>query len=837
MKRSATFLFSSLRKWSFLYLLLFLCDTVYAQSAGENINGNQSFWLWNFLGRLHPLIVHFPVSLLIIAALLELFTIKNFNSKWRPGINVLIYLGTTSAIIAVVFGWLLAAEGDYGEGIVEVHQWLGIGTAVLGIATALLLFFVARKNLVWLKGIYRILLLTTAFAVSIAGHYGAYITHGSDYLSSVSPWNQDDQASEGKEISLAEFASINQKDTISLTHKQTVDLNLKVKEIFAHSCYKCHGSEKVKGDLRLDSKEMIFRGGKSGDAIVPGNPEESELFRRIILPANHKEVMPSKGKRLSESEITVIRTWIQKGAPWPLDSGENKLFRVAALEPRNPTLPVGYDLSLNGVDIWVSEYFKQHNTQWSQLVDDRTYLRRIYLDIIGLLPSPAEVSAFATDKRADKRALKVRELLNRNDDYALHWLTYWNDALRNDYAGAGFMDGGRSAISDWLYTALKTNKPYDQFVKELLDPNKESMGFIKGIKWRGAVNASQRTELQAAQNVSQVFLGLNLKCASCHNSFINNWKLEDAYAFANIFSDSSLEINRCDKPTGKFTGARMLWAELGSIDGSAPVEEKQKQLAVNMIKKENGRLYRTIVNRIWAQFLGRGLVEPLDVMDEEPWSQDLLDWLAFEFVEKYHYDIKELIFAIATSKAYQLPSVGYKDPESMLGEEYKFAGRARKRMSAEQFTDAVSSIIEPLFTDKEVRFRPSLASKRAASGQVSIVRAAVVTNDGFLSALGRPNRENVSTSRESQANLLQALEFTNGAKFNEMLLRGATKWLDNYKSTEIIIKEFYNRSLNRKPTDKELQVSLNILGQSPGKEQIADLFWSVILLPEFQIIY
>src|SRR5690606_35947041 len=133
-----------------------------------------------------------------------------------------------------------------------------------------------------------------------------------------------------------------------------------------------------------------------------------------------------------------------------------------------------------------------------------------------LVPSPEELGAFERDIRADKRELKEKQLLERDDDYAMHWLTLWDDALRNDYTGTGYITGGRHNITDWLYKSLKTNKPYNQFVKELLNPTEESKGFIEGIKWRGTVNASQMTEMQASQNVGQVILGLNLKCASCH---------------------------------------------------------------------------------------------------------------------------------------------------------------------------------------------------------------------------------------------------------------------------------------------------------------------------------
>src|SRR5690606_21755269 len=161
------------------------------------------------------------------------------------------------------------------------------------------------------------------------------------------------------------------------------------------------------------------------------------------------------------------------------------------------------------------------------------------------------------DPNPNKREVLVRELLNRQDDYAQHWLTFWNDALRNDYTGTGYITGGRAAITGWLYDALRDNKPYDQFVRELVSPNERSAGFIRGIQWRGVVNASQRVEMQAAQNISQVFLGLNLKCASCHDSFISDWKLDDAYAFANIFSDATLEINWCDKSNCQFVSTKL----------------------------------------------------------------------------------------------------------------------------------------------------------------------------------------------------------------------------------------------------------------------------------------
>lgn len=220
----------------------------------------------------------------------------------------------------------------------------------------------------------------------------------------------------------------------------------------------------------------------------------------------------------------------QKRRPWP--EADKSVYRVAKLEPRNPPLPSAIDnqqnpdnVSLAGtlrdsplppaannqrnpIDLWTNVYFKKNQINWRPVVDDRTYLRRIYLDIIGLLPGPEDLETFSKDKRPDKRAVWVRQLLNRNDDYAMYWLTFWNDALRNDYTGTGYITGGRFNITNWLYQSLRSNKPYDVFVRELISPDKESRGFIQGIKWRGVVNASQRTEMQAAQNVSQVFSDL-----------------------------------------------------------------------------------------------------------------------------------------------------------------------------------------------------------------------------------------------------------------------------------------------------------------------------------------
>ena len=285
----------------------------------------------------------------------------------------------------------------------------------------------------------------------------------------------------------------------------------------------------------------------------------------------------------------------------------------------------------------------------------------------------------------------VSEILSRDVAYAEHWLTFWNDLLRNDYSGTGFITGGRKQITDWLYRSLIDNKPFDQFVRELIAPTPESEGFIKGIKWRGNVNASQTLEIQFAQNVAQVFLGINLKCASCHDSFIDRWNLGEAYNFAAIYDTEKTEIHRCDKPIGKYAEPKWLFPELGDVDPKAPQPERMKQLAKLMTHSENGRLTRTIANRLWHRLMGRGIIHPVDAMQIEPWNADLLDFLAADLAD-HKFDIKRILSLIVSSQIYQGRALSQKE-EPKPGD-YTFRGPLTKRMTAEQFLDSIWQITD-----------------------------------------------------------------------------------------------------------------------------------------------
>src|ERR1044071_2335797 len=776
-----------------------------------------------------------------------------------------------------------------------------------------------------------------------------------------------------------------------------VDFAKEVGPILEASCIKCHGRGRIKGGLSIENRDTLLKGGESGPAIVPGKSEESHLIE-LVAGLDPDSVMPQKGKRLSPEQIGLLRAWIDQGAPW--DAGIN--FAKPApvnLVPRKPELPPAREGLANPVDRLLLDYFRDHDVKPARPVTDRVYCRRVYLDAIGLPPTPGELQEFLADARPDKRERLVRQLLSDNRRYAEHWLSFWNDALRNDYRGTGYIDGGRKQITAWLYSALATNMPFDEFVRKLIDPVPESEGFSQGIVWRGVVNASQTPQMQAAQNISQVFMGVNLRCASCHDSFINDWTLADAYGLAGIYADTPLEMVHCDKPTGQFANVRFLYPELGAIDPKADKPQRLKQLADLVASKNDGRLTCTIVNRLWARFLGRGLIEPTDEMDNPAWNQDLLDWLGADLADN-GFNLKRTMELILSSRAYQLPAA---PATEQAAREFVFRGPIVRRLSGEQFLDALAALtgvwygqpaaqvdfsaaeprlgrmaVEPKWVWKDAgaaerteaqavhwrkeidlaaapaeamavvtcdnSFKLFVNGKEAGSGNdyaqprlidlkahlapgknliaieavngpakpddksadqanpaglilyarirgeqtgegkegVAImdfatdktwlwsvaaadgwekpgpaggdwqpavelgdadmgpwhlgsklasglsaaamrgqVRAALVNSDPLMTALGRPNREQVVTTRPGAATTLQALELTNGATLARLLERGAERVVhERPKSNREWVVTLYERALARKPTQAELRLAEEMVGTPVKKEGV-----------------
>jgi len=462
-----------------------------------------------------------------------------------------------------------------------------------------------------------------------------------------------------------------------------VDFQKDIEPLFEAACIKCHAKGKDKGGFSLENRERFLKGGDTDAGAVVGKSADS-LIVQMVAGVDPDSVMPKKGTKWTAAQIGLLRAWIDQGAFWP--AGITFARPPAGnLQPREVALQTEPDA--NPIDALLTRYTHAKGDPYPERVDDRTFARRVYLDLIGLIPAPEQLETFLANPSPDKRAQLVKALLADREDYADHWLTFWNDLLRNDYRGAGFIDGGRKQISGWLRRALVENMPYDEFVSELIDPTPASEGFTRGIIWRGNVNASMLPPMQAAQNVSQVFLGINLKCASCHDSFVSDWSLEDAYGLAAVYSDQALELVHCDKPTGKKAAMRFLFPEVGALDATASKPERLHRLAQIITSPKDGRLSRTIVNRLWQRLLGRGLVEPIDDMDKPAWDRDLLDWLAQDLVS-HHYDLKRTLEIICNSRAYQAAAV--ESPNEK--EAYVFRGPLTRRLTAEEFCDALSAL-------------------------------------------------------------------------------------------------------------------------------------------------
>ena len=756
----------------------------------------------------------------------------------------------------------------------------------------------------------------------------------------------------------------------SLVAQKKIDFAHDILPVLKKRCASCHSNGIYKGGFSMDTKSALLDSG----AVELKDASSSELIARITS-RDPDEQMPPDGKRLTANEVERFKKWIDEGVDWTPGFSFRKKTWKAPIKHRRPTIPKGDG---NPVDAIVGAYFQKNKLEFPGKVDDRGFLRRVYMDLIGVLPTPAEQQEFLANTSASRRTELIQKLLARKRDYADHWMTFWNDLLRNDYAGTGFIDGGRKQITAWLHRSLYENKPYDQFVRELISPTQESDGFIRGIKWRGRVNASQVREVQFAQNVAQVFLGENLKCASCHDSFIDDWKLNDAYGMAAIVARRPLEMYRCDKPTGKKATPKFLWPELGKIDPGLSMRGRLKRTAELVTGDNNGRFARTIVNRIWQRMMGRGIVEPVDMMSNRPFDADLIDYLAIRLVDE-KYDLKKIIALIATSRIYQSQVV----PTSELNDaRYLFKGPLARRLTAEQFIDAVwyltgtgpnkmSAKLENYRSGKEIpvsgkwywnresnsdakpgetvlfsfdvnlKKRPedvslvltcdnqfavlvggkeikkdqdwttpelvkltkhlkvgnnrivivaknggketnpaglyfsvflnykqlhprlqyrstdgiqdakeiqplapwylSYASihrlESQAAGkmlEIPAVRASLMVSNPLMRSLGRPNREQVVTSRPAQLSTLQAIDLSNGQPLFAMIETAAERFAKEKPQRDHLIKQVFEKALCREPTRGELTVLQQIVGEKPEPQSIADLIWSIMMLPEFQ---
>jgi hypothetical protein len=524
-----------------------------------------------------------------------------------------------------------------------------------------------------------------------------------------------------------------------------VDFATSIHPILATRCAPCHSGASPSAGFSVETRQEILR------AVKPGSPADSLLLKRVSAGE-----MPPSGAKLTAGQVALLERWIAEGAAWTSTLPEGPKEWVAPMKLVAPPLPA--NAMANPVDKFIAARFELMGREFPEPLDDALFLRRATLDVWGMVPTLDATRKFVADKDPGKREKLIDALLADKGKYAAHWISFWNDLLRNDQGV--IYHGGRKSITPWLLSALENNMPYREMAAALLNPVKpeDPDGFLIGVNWRGDINASQTPFMQAAQNSAQVFLGVNLKCASCHDSFINKYKLRQSYALAAMFSDTAdLELVRCDAKTGKHTGPEFLFPEVGVKPASDSLADRRKAAALSFTNPENGRFARTLVNRYWARLFGRGIVANVDEMDAQPWYPELLDWLASD-IAAHNYDLKYLIRSIMTSRAYAIPAV----PAGMGAVE--FQGPTLRRLTAEQFADSVSEITG--------EWRVSQSGDSAAYVREWEMKATPLTR-----AMGRPIRDQVFTTREDAATTLQALELVNGDTLNIALKRGALRLL------------------------------------------------------------
>ncbi len=509
---------------------------------------------------------------------------------------------------------------------------------------------------------------------------------------------------------------------------------------------------------------------------------------------------------------------------------------LAAL-PAPPELPPGD--SPHPVDRFMSAWWRQAGVEPPPVCDDATFARRAWLDAIGLLPTEDELAAFLADASPLKRELLVDKLLGDEPAYAEGWMAWWCDLLRNDEQTS--IDGLRKPITPWLFAALRDNMPYDRMVAELLNPPPGGPdGYLKGINWRGAINASQRPPVQAAQNVGQVFMATNIKCASCHDHFTRPYMLEDSYGLASFFAEENLEIYRCDKATGQTAALIFPLRDIGfeKLPADADRAARLAAIARMVTSPRNPRFAPTVVNRLWARLMGRGLFEPVDDFTADRANPALLDWLANDFMRR-DYNLNVMIRILMTSRAYQLAAVATPPDGAPVAKGEPppvFVGPPPRHLTSEQFLDGLGRLTGHWPATKTMNVDVPNPHVRAWRHKVP----------GPLAlALGRPLREQVATERVDDPSMLQMLELTNGTVLNEWLTAGARELLASDLGREtnldLVVDRLHLRALARTATPLEREVMTPMLGtpDQPIEARVPgwqDVCWLIVMNPEYQFI-
>jgi hypothetical protein len=482
----------------------------------------------------------------------------------------------------------------------------------------------------------------------------------------------------------------------------------------------------------------------------------------------------------------------------------------------------------NYIDTFINTKLKKLRIAPSELCTDEVFLRRAYLDIIGMLPTVEEYSRFMASKTPNRRDQLVDELLGRKEFVEL-WVMKWAELLQirssNQVSSKAML-----LYYNWLQEKIAKNVPMDKMVQELLGANG---GTFKSPATNYYQNETDT--LKVSENVAQVFMGMRIQCAQCHNHPFDRWTQDDYYGFAAFFAqigrkgaDDPRETVVFNRGGGEVThpvGGRVMKPKfLGGASPEVAGKDRRVVLAQWLASPENPYFATNLANIVWAHFFGIGIIQDVDdVRISNPASNpELLAEMGKKFTE-YKYDFKKLVRDICTSRTYQLSTQPNKTNE---GDTRNFARAGIRRIRAETFLDCISQITE---------------TKNKFPGLPFGARAVQIADGGvstyFLTTFGRATRETVcSCEVRLEPTLSQSLHLLNGDTTTQKIQAGNLigKRLTEKKAPADVIDELYVRTLCRKPLAKEKANLEKLVAAEPDKKKaLEDVLWALLNSREF----
>lgn len=504
--------------------------------------------------------------------------------------------------------------------------------------------------------------------------------------------------------------------------------------------------------------------------------------------------------------------------------GSHFIILPKGLQYEDPKTP-----ELNYVDTLVHSKLRKLRIIPSEVCSDEEFLRRVSVDITGTMPTIDDYEKFLADTAPDKRDKLVDQLLQRKEFVDI-WVMKWAELLQVRTIANRVEKKPMLAYFNWLRDKIASNTPTDKMVQELL-------GARGGSFANPAVNYYQtETEtLKTAENVAQVFMGMRIQCAQCHNHPFDRWTMDDYYGFAAFFSQIGRKTGEDPRETiifnsggGEVThlvGGRVMKPKfLGGVEPDLAGRDRRQVMAEWLASPENPYFAKNLANIVWSHFFGRGIIQEVDDVrvSNPPVNAELLDELGRKFTE-YNYDFRKLVRDICTSRTYQLSTT---TNDSNASDHKNFAHAELRRIRAEVLLDCISSV-----TSTQDKFPGLPVGARA----VQIADGNTATY--FLTTFGRAKRESVcSCEVKMEPNLSQALHLLNGDTSNTKIAQGqlVPTRLKEGKTPADIISEMYVRCFTRRPTEKELANLVAIVAEQQNpQEALEDIFWSLLNSREF----